>query len=885
MTTAQTGPLSASDALDGAQFIPGAVLAGRYRIVGLLGHGGMGDVYRADDLKLGQAVALKFLPIELTSRPDRLARFHTEVRLARQVSHPNVCRVHDIGDFSGQHFLSMEYIDGEDLASLLRRIGRLPPDKAIELAHQLCAGLAAAHERRVLHRDLKPANVLIDGQGRAHLADFGLAMLAGERRQEAEIAGTPGYMAPEQLEGREVSARTDVYALGLVLYEMFTGRRALTADAVGPSRKGMPVAPVALDLPDVDPAVEHVILRCLERDPGRRPASVAAVAASLPGRSLLAAAVATGETPSPDAVAAAGEAGTLSPAVGALCFGGVLAGLLLLAVGAARDVSLIGLTRPEHGPQFFVERAHTVLRNLGYVEPAGDEAAGYAVDLDYLQYIDAHDRSSTRWRTLATTPPSALLFWYRQNSRRLVPLGGAIIVTRVNPPPTGPGAVSLSLDQAGRLVSLLIVPPQGDESQRPLAGNTPAWVPLFEQAGLPLAQFASVASQWIPPVYADARAAWSGAYPERPDIPIRVEAAAALGRPVFFEIVAPWSPPPTDAAEARATPGERTGRFMRLVVGPVALAIAVVLALRNLRLGRGDRRGAMRVSLFIGAVTAASIALATGDLQVLSKGPPIVFFVPAAVWLLYIALEPHFRRIWPGIMIGWSRLLAGRVRDPLVGRDVLVGVLAGIGDALTLAFHAQLRRWMGAPPPFPVGASNDPFVGAAASSDLLLGGRFALSRLVGSVVTIPVLVWTLLMFLLLFVLFLIVRRRSVAVTAMVLCLTVFYAVVHTGWLLAYAPDDLVPPSFSDIVFFAVIHSAIVIVAVRFGLLTMLVAAFVSIWLTPLPLTIDASVPYASASSLVVVAVIALAFYGWHTALAGRLMFGAGFLADEPARRA
>ena len=118
----------------------------------------------------------------------------------------------------------MEYIDGEDLASLLRRIGRLPSDKALELARQLCAGLAAAHERKVLHRDLKPANVLIDGRGRAHLADFGLADLTDQRRDAPEIAGTPGYMAPEQLEGREVTTRTDVYALGLVLYEMFTGK-------------------------------------------------------------------------------------------------------------------------------------------------------------------------------------------------------------------------------------------------------------------------------------------------------------------------------------------------------------------------------------------------------------------------------------------------------------------------------------------------------------------------------------------------------------------------------------------------------------------------------------------------------------------------------------
>src|SRR5262249_17073906 len=212
--------LVSSGAIDGAQFVPGTILAGRYRVVGMLGRGGMGEVYRAEDLKLGQPVALKFLPSQVTHHADRLARFHQEVRLARQVSHPNVCRVYDIGETDGQHFLSMEYVDGEDLASLLRRIGRLPSDKALELARQLCAGLAAAHERKVLHRDLKPANVLIDGRGRAHLVDFGLADLTGERRHAPEIAGTPGYMAPEQLEGREATTRTDVYALGLVMYEM-----------------------------------------------------------------------------------------------------------------------------------------------------------------------------------------------------------------------------------------------------------------------------------------------------------------------------------------------------------------------------------------------------------------------------------------------------------------------------------------------------------------------------------------------------------------------------------------------------------------------------------------------------------------------------------------
>jgi serine/threonine-protein kinase len=155
------------------RFLPGTLLAERYRIVGPLGKGGMGEVYRADDLKLGQPVALKFLPPGFERDADRLQRFLAEVRTARQVSHANVCRVYDAGEAGGQHFLSMEFVDGEDLSSLLRRIGRVPRDKAVQIARQLCAGLAAAHESGVLHRDLKPANVMIDGRGRARITDFG----------------------------------------------------------------------------------------------------------------------------------------------------------------------------------------------------------------------------------------------------------------------------------------------------------------------------------------------------------------------------------------------------------------------------------------------------------------------------------------------------------------------------------------------------------------------------------------------------------------------------------------------------------------------------------------------------------------------------------------
>ena len=169
-------------------FAPGSIIAGRYRLVALLGRGGMGEVYRADDLTLDQPVALKFLPTTVDDGDARLSQFHNELRVARQVSHKNVCRLYDLGEAGGRRFLTMEYVDGEDLGSLLRRIGRIPHDKAVEIARQLCAGVAAAHDRGVLHRDLKPANVMIDGEGNVRITDFGIATAGGGNTQE--FAGT-----------------------------------------------------------------------------------------------------------------------------------------------------------------------------------------------------------------------------------------------------------------------------------------------------------------------------------------------------------------------------------------------------------------------------------------------------------------------------------------------------------------------------------------------------------------------------------------------------------------------------------------------------------------------------------------------------------------------
>jgi len=266
------------------RFAPGTLLDHRYRVLGLLGRGGMGEVYRADDLRLGKPVALKFLPETLAMDARRLAQFHNEARTAGQISHANVCRVYDIGEINGQPFLTMEYVDGEDLSTLLGRIGRLPEARALEIAREMCAGLAAAHERGILHRDLKPANIMLDGAGRVRLMDFSLAAVGSV---EDVSAGTPAYMAPEQLSGLEVTERSDIYALGLVLYEVFTGQRAFeaktTADLVAQHRSGS-ITPPAQLVASLDVAVDRAIMRCLDPDPSQRPASARAVAASLPAR-------------------------------------------------------------------------------------------------------------------------------------------------------------------------------------------------------------------------------------------------------------------------------------------------------------------------------------------------------------------------------------------------------------------------------------------------------------------------------------------------------------------------------------------------------------------------------------------------------------------------
>jgi len=668
-------------------FAPGSVIAERYRVMLLLGRGGMGEVYGADDLKLGQRVALKFLPSEHGQNAGWRDQFYAEVRMARQVSHPNVCRVYDIGESEGMLFLSMEFVDGEDLESLLRRIGRLPEDKAVEVAQQLCAGLAAAHRSGVLHRDLKPSNVMIDGMGRARITDFGLAIAAGEASLGAGPAGTPGYLAPELLEGVGPSVQSDLYALGLVLYELFTGKRAFQASTLGEFHRQQTEtnpAPPSSVVKNLDPAVERAILRCLDRDPSQRPRSALSIAAALPGGDPLATALAAGETPSPEMVAAAGPEGSLRPAVAWAYL--VATVVLLLGVSsflAPRSTDW-GVALMNKSPEVLADRARELAKKLGY--PAvTDQAYWVGSERDYLDYVAYHPSGKDWKRTLAEQAwPSPVSFWYRQSPQWMTPYAkdsrGPPTVTQWDPPYETPGMVTVNLDMQGRLLFLRAVPPH---VQPATPGTTPNWDLLFAEAGLDRTHFVSAAPQWVPPEPFDSQADWEGQLADVPDVTVHIAAAAYHGLPVYFQIIAPWDNPVASTAANRSS---LVAEISAAIGGSFLVGYLVVgglFARWHLRRSRGDAKGALRLASFT-SLAFAAWALCNYHfvpraeyigLQFLLLGIPLFFGL--LTWIGYMAAEPYVRQRWPKLLVSWQRLLSGRLRDPLVGRDVLLGVFIG----------------------------------------------------------------------------------------------------------------------------------------------------------------------------------------------------------------
>ena len=829
-------------------YTPGTILADRYRIVALLGRGGMGEVYRADDLKLGQPVALKFLPADVERDADARARLLAEARNARSIAHPNVCRVYDVGDIDARPFLTMEYIDGEDLASLLRRIGRLPAAKAVEIAQQVCAGLAAAHERGVLHRDLKPANVMIDGRGQARITDFGLAVETRAVGEARDFAGTMAYMAPECLQGKAATVQSDLYAFGLILYETSTGQRPFKAETFDEWRaahaSSTPTPPTELS-GDVAPAVERVILRCLEKDPARRPASAAQVAAGLPGGDPLAAAVAAGETPSPELVAASGEEGTLPRRTAWL-----LLGACVLALAAAvipwQWITLANLVPFDGGPEVLQARARHVLASLGYTAAPGDSVWGIDADPDQQRILAARGSTARRFADSSRIRPTPYRFRYRQSPDDLRPLDVSGFVRPLDPAPVVPEDALVDLDTLGRLTFLRVVPPLREP--QPGAVRAADWQPLLAAAGLADVTLTPAAPDVVPPVAFDERQAWVGTVG---DDPVRFEAAAFRGCVVFAQ----WG---ETGGETPPSPGNRTQvpAFAGVVIAalwlltPLAL---IVMARHNVRAGRGDRRGAGRVAMVVlvigvGADLAARHWVA--DVQwawaIVNARLGLPLYRVAFVWLAYLAIEPFVRRTWPHLLIGWSRVLDLRWRDPLVGQALLAGVLYGAGVAALGAMPETAGRLLGL-------AGVEPYF----SSPALRPAAAYLSNVAAGLLRGATDALAIVAFMVILRLVLRTERASFVGTAVVVA--IFSA---SG----------VRPLALDLAQAALIGVACVVFLRRFGLLALALGLGVNYVVRATPWTFDLAKWFAWRPMLSVILIMGLALWGFRNVLGRQSAF-------------
>jgi hypothetical protein len=479
----------------------------------------------------------------------------------------------------------------------------------------------------------------------------------------------------------------------------------------------------------------------------------------------------------------------------------------------------------------------------------------------FLRYIAEHDKSKTRWDHLETGP---FVFWYRGSPRPLaaysssfmyvLPIVGFVFTD--DPPLDVSGMTLVKLNPLGRLRQLIAVPPQVE--QPAVTVPSPDWARLFSAAGLDPSKWASAQPAWTPPVYSDARAAWTGSLAERPDLPMRIEAAAYRGKPVYFQLIGPWTFPDR-MQRYRMTAGELAFSVTAIVLFLSMLVGGAMLARRNLRLGRGDRRGASRLAACVFVAEAVVWFFGAHHVAYLYEFALFLTFLGFALvfsslfWVLYIALEPYVRRRWPATLVSWSRLLAGGFRDPLVGRDVLAGCLVG-------ALLAALRRlvwfvpsWLGDLPAQPLQGPDWQFLGA---------------RAIIASTSNNVIFSVLISFFFLFVLFFLralLRKQWLAAVAFVLFTSIFFTN-------SASPNVLVQN-----LIFAV---AIMFLLIRLGFLAMVAqVVFEFCLLDGFPLTTQGSAWYAGISVAGILLMAAMAFYGFHTSLGGRPVFGNAVLEE------
>ena len=591
---------------------------------------------------------------------------------------------------------------------------------------------------------------------------------------------------------------------------------------------------------DLDPAVERIILRCLAGDPAQRPRSARQIIEALPGGDPLAAAMAAGETPSPRIVAAAGAEGSLRPLTAWALLGTVvvLLGLMLLRVHQSRVTQRLGLTRP---PEILAGRAEDLLRRFGVPEQTF-RSSGFEEKQAYVAWIYVNDRSPKKWERFDRGLP-IVTFWLREEAKPLLDTGPGRTPApdRMEPVQTAPGSSAIELDPRGRLFSLRVV------ASDAWAPRTPDWNGLLEAAGFSPPLFTRNTPAGVPPSFADARMAWSGRHPDD-GTPIRIEAAAFRGVPVYFRIVAPW-----DGKDLSSqVPFAQGSGFMIFMTtaAAVALTIGGVLAWRNLRLRRGDRQAAVKIAtamLFLSAaaafLTAEHEPVFGHEMAILRSSLAPALLASAMFGLLYIAVEPYIRRRWPDRLISWARLLAGNWRDPMIGRDVMIGIVAGL-------VHALIAAW------------GDP--GAPYYGDLWMLGspqagvsHFAMT--IQRAITFGMVYMTVLV-----LLTIVLRRRWLAVAVM-------FALQLTAYL--FASTEV-----TQVLAFLVITIVITFVVARYGLLatTAMQMAFFAIFGAPLP---DAFAWYTARGLVPLVLLLAVAIWAFFTSLGGQRAFAANLL-DE-----
>src|SRR5579872_319565 len=827
---------STSSGADEGRFVPGTLVAGRYRIISLLGRGGMGEVYRATDLTLAQPVALKFLPDSGTDSQRALERFHNEVRVARQVSHPNVCRVYDVGEADGVPYISMEYVDGEDLASLLRRIGRLPAAKALEIARKICAGVAAAHDKGVIHRDLKPANIMLDRGGNVVVMDFGLAAVADQLLGAEARSGTPAYMAPEQLRGEEVTARSDIYSLGLVLYEIFTGRRAYETTIMAEllrMQEHAEITSMSSIAAEIEPAVEKAIRRCLDPEPAKRPPSALSVSAALPGGDPLAAALAAGETPSPELVAASGQSEGLSLRKSIPIT--VTIAALIVALPFVRVYGeLHSMVPMETSAEAMASKVREYAATLGYTDIPADRK--YDWHWIWSWNLRAHKESKSvdetrRW--LQVEPP--LQLGYRESPMPLIadPDGE---VTEERPAPLMSGMIEAWVNSKGELRRFQAVPPQMDKPTPPRDFDVAT---ISRLVGFDLSKWQET-SPALTPLYAfDSLKTWKGRHPVLP-YDVTVEVAAWHGRVTEIYVLSPWSQPARVAASRTPSWQDNLATTLEKALAAFAFLLSAFLAARNLRVGRGDPRGALRLAVALFGLYGVAWLFSThwvaniAMFNIFTTNAALWIMAAGFTWLLYVGLEPSVRARWPHAMVTWSRVLVGKWRDALVCTHVLYGALLGV---LIVGLFVS-AQWASE-------AHNN--VGGAANPEVGVSAAFWIANIMDR------------------------ARGSVelGLTAF-FALFCFRAVFKRDWIASIAAAILFAIQESDVWhggaalinfgFYLVIFAALTFVLLRLGLLAIIVAVFFADTLiqTPGPQTLTK--PYEWA--VVMYPALALAIVLW-----------------------